>query len=122
MKDEIPLDEAQVSAITEIFERMKAKAIQRGERLMALERELESHFRNGTITDAVLRSSLDAIAETRMELRYVHLATHLKTPEILSQDQIKKYNELRGYSDPDPCANIPEGHDAKMWRKHNSCD
>ena len=76
MKDEIPLDEAQVSAITEIFERMKAKAIQRGERLMALERELESHFRNGTITDAVLRSSLDAIAETRMELRYVHLATH----------------------------------------------
>lgn len=121
MKDEIPLDEAQVSAISEIFEQMKAQAIQQGERLIAFERELESHFQNRTFTDAILRSSLDAIAEARKELRYIHLAAHLKTPEILSEDQIKKYNTLRGYSNADPCANIPEGHDAEMWRKHNGC-
>lgn len=121
MKDEIPLDHAQVAAITKIFEQMKAQAIQQGERLIVLERELESHFQQGTITDAILRSSLDVITEARKELRYIHLATHLKTPDILSQDQIKKYNELRGYSAPDLCTNIPEGHDAEMWRKHNGC-
>ena len=121
MKGKIALDDAQVSAITEIFEKMKAKAIKQGERLIALERELESHFQNRTITDAILRSSLDALAQARNELRYIHLATHLKTPEILTDDQITKYNALRGYSDPDPCANIPEGHDAKLWRKHNGC-
>lgn len=121
MKDEIPLDDPQVAAITEIFEQMKTQAIQQGERLIALEGQLESHFQNRSVTDAILRSSLDAIAEARKELRYIHLSTHLKTPEILSEDQIKKYNALRGYSNPDPCANIPEGHDAKMWRKHNGC-
>ena len=122
MKDKIPLDDEQVSAISDLYEQMKIQAIDQGERLITLEQELESHFQNRTITDAVLRSSLDAIAETRKRLRYIHLATHLKTPEILSEDQIKKYNALRGYSNPDPCANIPEGHDAEMWRKHNGCE
>lgn len=121
MKDEIPLDDTQVSAITKIYDQMKAQAIEQGERLIALERRLESHFQNRTVTDAILHSSLDAIAEVRKELRYIHLATHLKTPEILSEDQINKYNALRGYSNPNPCANIPEGHDAEMWRKHNGC-
>ena len=82
---------------------------------------LENHFRNRSITDAILRASLDAIAEARKELRYIHLAAHLKTPEILSADQIERYNALRGYSNPNPCANIPEGHDAQMWREHNGC-
>ena len=121
MKDRIPLDEAQASTLVVIFERMKAWAIQQGERLIALERKLETHFRNRSITDAILRASLDAIAEARKELRYIHLAAHLKTPEILSADQIERYNALRGYSNPNPCANIPEGHDAQMWRKHNGC-
>jgi Spy/CpxP family protein refolding chaperone len=121
LKDQIPLDEAQVSALVEIFEQMKAQAIQQGERLIALERELENHFQNRSITDAKLRASLDAIAEARKELRYIHLATHLKTPDILSPEQIEKYNALRGYANPNPCANIPEGHDADMWRKHNGC-
>lgn len=122
MKDKIPLDSEQISAISEIYEQMKVQAIDQGERLIALERELESHFQNRTITDAILRSFLDAIAESRKGLRYIHLATHLKTPEILSEDQIKKYNALRGYSNLDPCANAPEGHDAEMWRNHNGCE
>jgi hypothetical protein len=121
MKDEVPLADEQVSTITKIYEGMKAQAIKQGERLISLEWELESHFQNRTITDAILRSSLEAIAEVRKELRYVHLATHLQMPEILSPDQIEKYNALRGYSNAGPCANVPDGHDAEMWRKHNGC-
>lgn len=122
LKDQIPLDDAQISAIEQLFEQMQTKAIEEGQNLIALERELEDHFKNRTITDDILRASLEAIAEARKELRYIHLATHLKTPEILSQDQIRKYNSLRGYSDQDPCTNIPEGHDAAMWRRHNGCE
>jgi len=121
LKDEIALDDAQVSALSQLYERMKAEAIEQGERLITLERDLEGHFRDGTITDAILRSSLDDIAAARRNLRYIHLATHLQTPAILSPDQIRKYNELRGYSNPDPCASVPEGHDAEMWRRHNGC-
>jgi len=121
LKDEIPLDAGQVTAITALRNAMKAQAMAQGEKLIALEQKLEHLFKSRTITDATLRTSLAAIADARRELRYTHLATHLKTPEILSEQQIKKYNELRGYGASDPCANPPKGHDAEMWRKHNGC-
>lgn len=122
MKDEIALDAAQVAAIEAIYDEMKAAAIAGGEKLIALEAELDRQFRDATITDDALHASLDAIAAARKALRYVHLSTHVKTPAILSPDQIAQYNKLRGYADPDPCANLPEGHDPEMWRKHNGCE
>ena len=122
MKNEIGLDEAQRSAIGTIYRRMKSRAIHHGERLIDLERRLESGFRNRTITDALLRTSLSAIAETKKELRYVHLAAHIETLKILSEKQVRTYNALRGYSKADPCANVPKGHNAEMWRRHNNCE
>lgn len=121
MKNEIGLGESQRSAIGAIYRRMKSRAIHHGERLIELERRLESAFRNRIITDALLRASLADIAETKKELRYVHLAAHIETLKVLSEKQIRTYNALRGYSNPDPCANVPKGHDAKMWRLHNGC-
>jgi hypothetical protein len=121
LKDTIALDAAQVSAINSVYAGMKSRAIELGEKLIGLERDLEGQFRNRTVSDATLRASLGAIAETRKELRYTHLAAHLETPKILSEDQIKAYNAKRGYANPDPCANIPTGHDAAQWRKHNGC-
>jgi hypothetical protein len=98
MKNAIRLDERQISTLSKIYRRMKSQAIQQGKKLIALEGKLEKHFQNGTITDAILRASLDATAQARKELRYIHLATHLETPDILTKDQIRKYNALRGYS------------------------
>jgi len=121
MKEAIPLDAAQIRDITALFNTMRARAIEQGEKLIGQERALETHFRMGTITDNILRTSLAAIAETKRQLRYVHLATHLKTPSILSAAQIRKYNELRGYNRADPCAAAPVGHDVAQWRKHNGC-
>jgi hypothetical protein len=121
MKDKVPLTSDQVLAIDTIYKKMKSQAIEQGERLIALEQKLELLFRSGSVNRDVLRTSLRKIAKVRMELRFTHLATHLKTPEILSKDQIRKYNALRGYSNPNPCTNIPEGHNAEMWRKHNGC-
>ncbi|MDJ0956883.1 MAG: hypothetical protein QNI91_08510 [Arenicellales bacterium] len=122
MKEEIHLSDAQVTEITKIFNQMKSQAIQQGERLIALELELENHFQNRTVDNTILRSSLDAIEEVRKELRYIHLSAHLVTPGIVSEEQIAKYNLLRGYSVANPCLNIPEGHDAEMWRKHQGCE
>ena len=122
MREEIHLNDTQVTEITKIYNRMKSQAIQQGERLIALELELENQFQNRTIDNSILRSSLDAIEKVRTELRYIHLSAHLATPDILSQEQIEKYNELRGYSNTNPCSNIPDGHDPEMWRKHQGCE
>jgi len=123
MKDEIALNAAQVSAIEAIYEDMKAAAIAEGERLIGLEEKLERQFRDRTVTDDALRVALDEIAASQKALRYVHLSAHLKTPDILSEAQTNRYNELRGYSDVDSCAAAPPaGHDLAMWRKHNGCE
>ena len=120
MKDEIPLSLDQVEAITDLFRSMQANAIAAGERLIALEAELDAAFQARSVTDNSLRRLLDRIAVTRSELRYIHLSTHLRTPEILTERQIAKYNTLRGYAD-DPCDSVPEGHAPDMWRQHNGC-
>lgn len=98
LKDAIPLTAAQTEALTGLYVRMKARAVVQGKRLIALESRLDSLFRTRTITDAALRAALDAIADTRKDLRYIHLSTHLETPRILSEGQIEKYNLLRGYT------------------------
>lgn len=43
--------------------------------------------------------------------------------KVLNKDQIRKYNEIRGYTESqDPCENIPEGHDPEKWKMHNNCN
>ncbi len=120
LKDQIPLDPEQVAAIQAIYDALRVDAIAEGERFVALEQELEDHFRNRTITDQILRRLLADIAGSRRNLRYIHLATHISTPDLLMSEQISRYNTLRGYR-TDPCANVPEGHDAAKWREHNGC-
>jgi len=121
LKDRIPLSTGQVAAITTIFRNMRVAAITEGKRLIAGEETLEKAFRNANVNDRLLRELLSEIGQARTALRYVHLAAHLKTLPLLSDDQIARYNILRGYAG-DPCANPPKGHDASMWRKHNGCD
>jgi len=121
LKDKIPLKPEQVSDIQKIFDEMKANAIREGEHLIELEKQLESRFRDRTISDQELRRLLDGISKSRRDLRYIHLSAHLSTPALLTKDQITRYNQLRGYGD-NPCASVPEGHDSTMWRKHNSCE
>jgi len=121
MRHKINLTDEQARQIQALFNQMKTQAIPLGERLIELEAALNQGFSQRTVTPTSLEQSVDAIAKVRAQLRRVHLSAHLKTPEILSKEQIQRYNALRGYA-KDPCANIPEGHHAAMWKKHNGCE
>jgi Spy/CpxP family protein refolding chaperone len=121
MKKEIRLNSEQIQKIEDIYQEMKKQAIPLGLELVELERRLNNHFANRTITDNLLHKLLGEIVQVRKKLRYAHLSAHLKTPDILTFEQITLYNELRGYSSKDPCKNIPEGHDPEMWKKHHNC-
>lgn len=123
MKVEIDLSADQESQIVAIYDEMQAAAIILGERLIEQEVALNRAFRADEVVEQSLTEMVEAISATTAELRILHLATHLETPDILTAEQIDEYNELRGYlSDDDPCENVPEGHDETMWRKHNDCD
>lgn len=120
LRDQIPLSADQVAAIEEIYEALLAEATAAGERLIAAEAEIEAAFRAGALDDALLRELIANAEAARAELRYIHLSRHLSTPPLLSARQVARYNALRGYG-VDPCSNVPEGHNAEMWRRHNNC-
>ncbi len=121
MQEEIDLTAEQRRAIEDLYAKMKQEAIPLGLELIELEKELNGHFANRTITDELLDELLEKVARVTKQLRYTHLAAHLETPNILRPEQIALYNKLRGYSSDDPCENIPPGHDPEMWKKHNNC-
>ncbi|NNK93425.1 MAG: hypothetical protein HKP41_03645 [Desulfobacterales bacterium] len=121
LKQEISLNPEQVAEIKRLYQNMKNQAIPLGIELIELERVLNNHFADRSITAEILHESLEQIAQTQKQLRYVHLSMHLKTADLLTPEQIDLYNKLRGYSSDDPCKSIPDGHDPKMWKKHNNC-
>lgn len=120
LKDEIPLSREQVSAIETIFAEMQTEAISAGERLISMEQALEAAFVAGDLNEPALRALIDDAEIARSNLRFIHLSRHLSASALLSRDQIDRYNALRGYS-ANPCLNVPEGHDAEAWRRHNAC-
>ncbi|MBO6638484.1 MAG: hypothetical protein JJ920_15055 [Roseitalea sp.] len=121
LRDELGLSDAQVTSISTIRYAMRADAIAAGERFIAAEAALSAAFADPDLAADDLRALVDAAAATRADLRFVHLSRHLSTPQLLTADQIERYAVLRGYSD-DRCAEVPDGHDATLWRRHNGCD
>lgn len=121
MKEEIGLNPEQTKEIVTLFQEMQEQAISLGIKLIAYERALNTHFANKTITNELLQEIIEQIAQVSKQLRYTHLSTHLKTLEILTAEQVRLYNQLRGYFSDDPCKNIPAGHDPEMWKRHNNC-
>lgn len=120
LSDEISLSADQVAAIQAIFDEMQSEAVAAGARLIEAEEAIEAAFRTGALDDERLRALIAEAEAARAELRFIHLSRHLSTPPLLSADQIARYNTLRGYGS-DPCANVPEGHNPEMWRRHNNC-
>jgi hypothetical protein len=120
LRDEIGLSPEQVEEIEAIHAAMTADAQAAGLRFIEAERALDAAFQEGTLDETRLRELVAAAESARAELRFVHLSRHLSTPPLLTKAPIARYNELRGYAS-DPCATVPEGHDAEMWRRHHNC-
>lgn len=121
LQEELQLSADQVEDISAAYQEMRTTAIEAGEQFIAAEAALSDAFAGSELSEETLLILLGEAARARAELRFIHLSQHLWTPEILSVAQIEKYNVLRGYSN-DPCANVPEGHDPNMWKRHNGCD
>jgi Spy/CpxP family protein refolding chaperone len=77
---------------------MHAEATRLGGLLIANERELDQLFASKKIDSDKLRLAVAEIGRLQGDLRVVHLQAHLEMRRLLSPDQIKKYDELRGYN------------------------
>lgn len=88
---------------------MRAEAIEAGERLIMAEAALDVAFTSGDLDEAHLRHLIDVAEAARADLRFIHLSRHLSTPALLTDEQIDRYGELRGYGS-DACRATAEGH------------
>ena len=97
LANELELGDEQRSRSEAIFEAMKAKAILLGTELVERESELDRQFASGAVSPESLGTLLSEIAALKGKLRYVHLLAHLEQRPVLSKQQIRLYDELRGY-------------------------
>jgi len=97
LAEQLQLSSDQVRKLKALFEAMKAETIPIGASLISQERQLNGSFANRTITLASLQSSTKEIGTTQATLRAAHLKYHLTTVDILTPEQVARYNELRGY-------------------------
>jgi len=97
---QIELTDSQQRQVTAIFERMNAAAKSLGAELITHEQTLDELFAKGEITPDRLTAEMAVIAELQGRLRSVHLGAHLETRALLNPDQIARYEQFRGYGQP----------------------
>jgi Spy/CpxP family protein refolding chaperone len=105
--DALRLSKEQRDRTQKLFQDMKAEAIPAGERLIALEAQLDDLFAQRKITPATLSAATSGIGRAQAELREAHLKYHLAMVEILTPAQIARYASLRGYGSK---AHTPQRH------------
>lgn len=98
LADRLELTPEQLAKTQVLFEEMRTRAIELGERIVAQEAELDRLFAEARIDDVGLQHALHAIALTEAELRANHLRAHLTMRELLTEWQIAEYDRLRGYT------------------------
>ena len=101
LASELKLSERQRAETEKIYQRMHEQATRLGGLIVAKEGDLDRLFISKKIDSEKLHAVVADIARLQGELRVVHLKAHLEMRRLLTPDQIKKYDELRGYNSND---------------------
>ena len=96
--EELNLTEEQKTQIQNLFEEMKAEAQPVGKDFLEVERKIDNAYANENMTEEKLETLLNRSGELYGQLRYVHLKYHFQTKDILTEHQVKKYDQIRGYT------------------------
>ncbi|HZH25602.1 MAG TPA: periplasmic heavy metal sensor [Azospirillaceae bacterium] len=96
---ELGLTPDQIAALKPVKDRMTAEATAVGAEIVEKERTLDRMFADRTVDAGKLRSITSEIGVLRGRLRAIHLSAHLDTAAILSAEQARRYDTLRGYTE-----------------------
>lgn len=95
--DALALTADQKQGSKTLMDRHKDRARHLGAAVVAAERALDQAFATRTIEPARLTRLTAEIGELQAQLREEHLRTHLVQTALLSADQVRRYDMLRGY-------------------------
>ena len=115
LSSQLKLSSQQETEIQAAFEQMQSQAKNIGKTIISKERawnklltkqliprppfgqEHSEEFASGKITNIELEKQTEELARLYGESRKIHLQAHLQINPLLSAEQIKKYNQIRGY-------------------------
>ena len=89
LRDRLGLTPEQEAAVRASFARMEAAAKPLGAELVERERALDRAFAGAAVTTDALRSMTAAIGDVQGRLRAVHLAAHVETRAVLTEEQVR---------------------------------
>lgn len=95
LKDRLKLSAAQEAKMQHLMHAMFAESKPKSARLLEAEATLQRLFAEGTADDAAVRAAVEAVERARRDVRLVHLLTHLKTRDLLTEEQRRIYHEAR---------------------------
>lgn len=98
LADRLKLSAEQRAATKQLMDAHKADARSIGAKLVEAERALEGLFRSGKVEQGALANAVRDAATLQGEYRLSHLETHRRMRALLNQEQIARYDELRGYT------------------------
>jgi hypothetical protein len=111
LANQLELTPEQLARTRAIESSMRAAARAIGAKLIEAERQLDSLFASGQITERSLGASIVRIGELQSALRRAHLSAHLEQAKLLDRRQTARYMHLRGYDSV-------QSHDPAAHERH----
>ncbi len=102
LADRLALTPSQRASTERLMATHKSEARAVGGKLVEAERALDRLFVSGKVSEAALAEHVRAVAGLQGDYRLSHLDTHRRMRDILTAEQIRRYDELRGYAATKP--------------------
>jgi hypothetical protein len=91
------LTPAQRAELERLMANMRRDAVAAGERLIEAERALDRLFAERRATPEAVTEATARVGTAAASVRAVHLVTHVATRAMLTEEQVTRYDQLRGY-------------------------
>ncbi len=95
LKEQLKLTADQEAKAQALMHAMFAESRPKGARLLDAEAKLRRLFADRAADDSAVRAAVAEVERARGEVRLVHLLAHLKTRELLTEDQRRIYHQAR---------------------------
>jgi Spy/CpxP family protein refolding chaperone len=95
LKDRLRLTTEQEGKIQALLTAMFAESKPKSARLLDAEARLRQLFASGQADEASVSTAVAEVEKARTEVRLVHLTVHLRTRELLTDEQRRLYHEAR---------------------------
>ncbi len=118
LADRLGLSPAQREATTKLMDEHKAQARVLGAKVVEAERALDALFRSGSVEKAALDKAVREAAALQGEYRLSHLDTHRRMRALLTPEQVRRYDEARGYGQAAPKHEHKHEHKQHHQKSH----